>query len=204
MRNGKNTLLEKLFVGNKMMTATEGIGFLASEYRMPSFLWNKVFRLTSYRSVKFSKNIMMLEDYLMMPQLFDSCNKILYIDRAFYYYRQIDSSITHNINLELLKSNHDIVKARENFIFSQYPELNEEIRIGRAFRGITYLNIYNTYCDSELRKYWLNDIRNNIGIFIKSNGISLKFKVMALLIDINFGFYLMVRAFMRNLNIKLR
>lgn len=167
--------------------------FLAEECKMPSFLWNKVAKRSLYKDIIFDSDISMLEDYAIMTSLFSSISKVIYISEYLYNYRQIDSSITHNINSRIIKNNIKIRKKRESYIINNFPKLRNSINSGKVYVSIIMLPVCYEKNFHMLYKYFKKTIIKNIFYFLVNNRINLKYKIKALLLILNCRYYFLIK-----------
>lgn len=75
--NDKHVVPTHLFERDTLMTQIKAMEYLAKEFRMLSFLCNKVFKRYVYKDVVFSNQKAMLEDYTIMPLLFQDVVKFV-------------------------------------------------------------------------------------------------------------------------------
>ena len=71
------------------------------DIRMRSGLPNKVMRSGLFSGVQFDTLLTILEDFDVMPQILRSAQKIFYIPRCLYHYRQHEKSLLHHFSPDL-------------------------------------------------------------------------------------------------------
>lgn len=178
------------FPEDKIFSNVEIIKELAKEINMPGFLCNKVFKKSFYANDLFKDNFKMLEDYYIMPDLFSKCDTIVYVNSPLYIYRQEEGSITHNLNIEILKQNYIISEKREGKMLGLIPQIKKEIGIGRAYRAITVLNLYSDIEHFDIYKsIYIKDLRKNLLRYILCRDISAFRKIGAILLSFNTDAY---------------
>ncbi len=161
----------------------------AEECNMPSFLCNKIFNKNLFNNIAFDNSLKMLEDYEVMISLVSFAQRIVYLNDYLYNYRQIDSSITHNIDEHIIKRNLTIRNEREKVLLKFFPDLINSVKIGNVYITINYIIIAKQNEYVELFKQLKEQLKKNIFIYLLSNDIKLKEKIKATLICINFNFY---------------
>lgn len=113
----------------------------AEECNMPSFLCNKIFNKNLFNNIAFDNSLKMLEDYEVMISLVSFAQRIVYLNDYLYNYRQIDSSITHNIDEHIIKRNLTIRNEREKVLLKFFPDLINSVKIGNVYITINYIII---------------------------------------------------------------
>ena len=188
---------EFLFDSNKILEKFYALECLAKEYKMPSFLWNKVFKKEAYNEVVFSKAIKMLEDYFIIPKLFLRCGSIAYINKCLYVYRQVDSSITHDINVDVLISNDYVIQQREELLLATCRSMLNAIRVGKAYRSSVYLELYSSFTSKNVKDKWKSDLKKNFMYLLFDNRISIKRKFVSILIAFCEGRYVFFKRIIK-------
>lgn len=171
--------------------------YLAQEYNMPSFLWNKVISKKLYEGISFDSNLKMLEDYNELCELVYKSQKILYLNNCLYYYRQIESSITHNIREDILYQNLKVREKRESFILKKFPSLINYIKSGKAYISINYIVVSANSNYKTLFEIFKRELRKNILYYILSKDIKFKHKLAGVLIAINFRIYSSIKNILK-------
>lgn len=171
--------------------------YLAQEYNMPSFLCNKVISKELYNGIIFDSNLKMLEDYNEICKLTYKSQKIVYLDEYLYYYRQIVSSITHNIGEDILYQNLKIREKRECFILKTFPYLINSVKCGRAYFSINNIIISYQINNKNLFDIFRRLLKETIMSYIFNNDVKLKHKIAAILIFINFKLYIFAKKIMK-------
>ena len=193
VENNCKNFEKKLIESDVKITSKEALKYLAEEYKMPSFLCNKIFRRKIFKDVTFREDLKMLEDYDIMPRLFYKANEIVLIKDSLYYYRQVNNSITHNISKDMIKRSIEIMKMRAEFIQNCHPELVRYINAGRAFASINNIILCKENNYNNLYKYFIKDLRKNLIYFLLNKRVKLKSKIGAVALAINFQFYQILR-----------
>lgn len=163
--------------------------YLAQEYNMPSFLCNKIIHKKLYDGIIFDVNLKMLEDYDVCCELVYNSQNIVYLDKHFYYYRQVESSITHNIREDILYQNLKVRKRRETYILKRFPSLDNYVKVGKAYLSVNYavVSINNNY--QTLFEIFKRELRKNIVYYLLNKDIKFKHKLAGVLIAIDFRIY---------------
>lgn len=180
-----------IFESNKVVSDKVIMKHLAKEYKLKSFLWNKVIKREKYQKIFFDSKLRMLEDYMVLPLLVNRCRTICCCCECLYYYRQHVGSITHNIDENTMRINDSIIKQRQKFIRDNYEEFDKYLKIGRAFVAFENLNYSIKYYLKLSEKYILYNLFN-----LKKGFIYLMFER-----DLNYG--LKVRILILCLNLKI-
>lgn len=192
--NDKHVVPTHLFERDTLMTQIKAMEYLAKEFRMLSFLCNKVFKRYVYKDVVFSNQKAMLEDYTIMPLLFSRCSKICYVNKIMYNYRQLETSISHNISVAMVKENIKTMKDREIYILNLYPNLVDAVRIGQVHQAFDMIS-YPSY-DGQVNMIQ-SIVRRNIFLVIKEDRMSLKDKMKSVMIAISLDVYLRLKDIYR-------
>ena len=156
---------------------------------MPSFLCNKVISKKLYEGISFDSNLKMLEDYNELCELVYKSQKILYLNNCLYYYRQIESSITHNIREDILYQNLKVREKRESFILKKFPSLINYIKSGKAYISINYIVVSANSNYKTLFEIFKRELRKNIVYYLLNKDIKFKHKLAGVLIAIDFRIY---------------
>ncbi|MDO5379978.1 MAG: glycosyltransferase family 2 protein [Acidaminococcaceae bacterium] len=187
--SGKLKTIE-LFKKQDTLTSKDILKQLAKEVKMPSFLWNKVIKKDLYDGLRFSSKKVMLEDYEILTSVFLKVNKMVVINNSLYFYRQNSNSITHNVNIEIISENNSIIDRREQKILASYPDLLNEIKIGRAYRAFSYLTFLRKICDDDkITQKEQKNLRKYLYLFLLDEDINVKKKLVSLLLSINLRIY---------------
>ena len=165
---------------------------LAEECNMPSFLCNKVIKKELYANIVFNENVQMLEDYAIMPYLLNKASKIVYLSECFYNYRQINSSITHNVNSKIIKRNIKIANNKQLYILDNFPELKPSINTGKAYIAMNMLQICFENKYNVLFRYFSKILINNIVYFLFNKRVKSKCKIKALLM-LKYKYYILTK-----------
>ncbi len=81
-----------------ILTSDESIDFMISGRLFSNGVWNKIYKKELFNDIKFDESIKFNEDLLINFYLFRKINRSIYIDRAFYNYVAVSSSVTHSSN----------------------------------------------------------------------------------------------------------
>lgn len=188
-RPNKSKVIE-LFKKQVTLTSKDILKQLAKEVKMPSFLWNKVIKKSLYNNLKFSSERTMLEDYEILTSLFFKINRMVYINNNLYFYRQNSNSITHNLNVEIIAENNVVICKREKKILEKYPDLLTEVKVGRAYRAISYLTFLRKICDDcNIKHQEQKKLRKYLYSFLLDKDVNIKEKLVAFLLSINLRMY---------------
>lgn len=145
----------------------EALGMLVKDSEMPSYLWNKLFKVELFENCLFNSGCR-YEDLRIMHRLFMKANTIATIDNRLYHYRIRNGSITNTTKLNNSKELIDALDQRcedllgtNYYIDSRVTELIQirrilsEIILSHADRKLLYnetmlkeREIYNECCKS--------------------------------------------------------
>lgn len=179
-----------LFNKRTLLSSKTAFKYLAKEFTMRSFLWNKVIKRNLYTKLRFSVDKKMLEDYEIVTKLFLKMKNMVYIGECLYFYRQTSGSITHNITCKMIHDNNLTIKERENFILKAYPELLNSINVGRAYRALSYFTfIRKPYNNSVADRKEQTVLRKYFTPFLLDKDIPIKHKFAASAIVVNLKLY---------------
>lgn len=117
-------------------------------------------------------------------------NRMVFIDNNLYFYRQNSNSITHNVNVEIISENNITIAKREQMILEAYPDLLTAVKIGRAYRALSYLTFLRKICDDyEIKQKEQKNLRKYLYLFLLDEDINIKKKLAALLLSVNLRIY---------------
>ena len=197
IKKDKIEKIKLLNLPNGIISKKEVFKYLSEEYKMPNFLWNKFARRKLYKNIVFDENIQMLEDYDIMPYLLNEATKIVYINECLYNYRQVESSITHNVDKNIIKKQIKIIKIRENYILNKFPELESSVNAGKAYVSLNLLPICFENGFFILFQYLKKILIKNLPDFLLNKRIKLKYKIKVLLLLFNHKYYFAVKRIIK-------
>ncbi len=162
---------------NMTVLGKEATKFLLTQqntYQVVS--WNKIYKKDLFKSISFPIN-RLHEDSLTTYKLFAAAEKVTFINRPLYFYRQRQNSIMSTVKLEnRLKSKLDAAnEAKEYFLKNRelfYAAEVSEVLAYFAFLDESILGNLETPSTKEI----LNTISKNKKRFLKNPLLSLKLK----------------------------
>lgn len=166
----------KSYYGKEMPKEMSGRSILASCLHaqrpiLHGCLWNKLIRLTLYRTVEWYPNISSAEDVIACVQILQHPIKVSYIPRAFYYYRQREGAITHReYTREVIESDYAVIDILHQHLCSSgdtelYRYWQASVAWFLAFALHTKRPIYTN--SEYLKKY-----RKYRGCILKDKGLA--------------------------------
>lgn len=146
------------------------------KYKMKAYLWNKLYKKEIFSYIKFpyKKNF---EDLFIFVYLMSQANKISFINKNLYYYRQRDSSICHKNDIHSI-FNLDMI---ESYIKSSidYKYFSNNETVSNVLFFYTYLFVLKNilfYQKRDLYKSEEKFIVKKLKLLLKTN-ISIKNKI---------------------------
>lgn len=94
---------------------------LAEEWTFPSQLWNKIIRRSCYENLRFSNELLIFEDFELMPKLMLKANSFYFIKDCLYYYRRHSESLISSKTIEKELLQLELRKKRILFFINSYP-----------------------------------------------------------------------------------
>lgn len=181
----KNKFIESKLSYSEGFVSKENIfKGLAEEWTLPSQLWNKIINRSVYNNLKFADNVVLFEDFLIMPNLMNNASTFYYMADYLYFYRRHCNSLisSKSIDKELLQ-----LKLRKDrvFFFKDWDRTYLESAIKSwlisYYRTLCLINILNrkkSLDNSELRSlfFGMMIISSNKGI-----NLGIKYKLLQLI-----------------------
>ena len=143
--------------------------------------WDKVYKRDLFSGIKFPIGEIN-EDIVTVPKLLEKANKVVCVNKPYYYYCYNPTSITHSAfsNQKLIVKTH--MEDLSTYIMNKYPDLIKEVKMFKGRYAVSQL--YSFYNDFNLKitykeyyKYYLKNMRENFIELINSNTISFKKKI---------------------------
>lgn len=126
------------------------------------------------------------EDYPFLFELYQRCNTIAYCNKAYYYYRVREGSIT---NIVINERSFDVIKNisdLEKIIEEKKLNLKKEIRLYKIYSFIYIArNIQKCNCKEKFPTQYceaIDVIKNNLFTILTNNYFSIKVKILALML----------------------
>lgn len=91
--------------------------------KFASTLWRVVIKKKIYDKIKFPDTKTM-EDYAIYHELFYYADSCFYIHKPLYFYRVLETSLSHRKEQNIVKK-YEIIEKRKNFFKENYPFFNE-------------------------------------------------------------------------------
>lgn len=126
------------------------------------------------------------EDYPFLFELYQRCNTIAYCNKAYYYYRVREGSITNNVinerSFDVIRNISDL----EKIIEEKKLNLKKEIRLYKIYSFIYIArNIQKCKCKEKFPAQYceaIDVIKNNLFTILTNNYFSIKVKILALML----------------------
>lgn len=132
-----------------------------------SSLWIHIYRRTLINETRFQP-MMMGEDICFALHMLRKANKILYIPKAFYHYRVIHGSTSHQWLKDTVKYQVEIWKASKSFLDSFYPKFKQDIYAKVAYDRyiwtLYYLCMKNCPLTLKQKRKQLSFAREKMGL----------------------------------------
>lgn len=164
-----------------VFSTEEAIGALLCGGEMEETVWDKVFKAELFRGISFPKGEIN-EDIAVTPEVFAGADRIVGVDRAFYYYCINSGSITHRPfgEKKLVVAKH--ISDTSEYIRGHFPSLEQSLRVFRARYSISQLFAF--YQKKELKeqykeyyRFYRQNIRESWWAYIRSGQVPLKRKI---------------------------
>ena len=97
---------------SKLIQKNTLVRYFCDGVKMASHLHTKILKKSLWDGINFSEDISLCEDYDVLTHIIPRVQKAFYLHESLYYYRQSDSSITHNISLYDMQNVYRLVKER--------------------------------------------------------------------------------------------
>lgn len=130
-----------------------------------SLLWRTIVKKEIYENISFPIGKQMMEDFSIYHMLFDKANTFFYLKKPLYYYRVLNSSLSHK-NLQDVYSMYNISLERELFIKEKYPNIDEKYRMVPVFINACLL-VGKNFLSKEKERNIYKKMKKNI-LFILS------------------------------------
>lgn len=146
--------------------------------------WNKLFPIELIGGTRFIEG-RYNEDLPFLFDLYQRCNNIAYTNKAYYYYRVREGSVTSKINeksFDSLKNINDF----EKIINEKNLNLKKELRLYKIYTYIYIArNIQRDNCKEKFPVQYsaaIDVIKNNLLTILTCNYFSIKVKILALIL----------------------
>ena len=132
---------------------------LVEDTVMQSHLWNKIFKSSLFKDIKFPESISCMEDYAILHQLIENSNRIYYLSNPLYFYRIREGSLVNLYDVEKGYERYKIAKRRYEYLISKYKGiskigyLKQLLSIGIEYNRMEYKDAvkYRCYYDDALK-----------------------------------------------------
>ena len=121
--NGKNSKWIK-YKNTEVELSKEKCLIELAKAKLQSYTCNKIYKLDLFDNIRFPKG-RNYEDQAIIHLIIDKCNKIMYYDKAFYYYYQNPNGITYTVNYKNYRDFLYVNILRGRFLKKKYPEIYE-------------------------------------------------------------------------------
>ncbi len=145
-------------------------------------LWNKLYRKKLFAGIRFPQG-MCYEDAYVMHQLFERAERIVFINRKLYYYRNRKNSIMHSDDISIVIDRLAVIEARCNS--RQY--IGREHLMADYLLGITghvKETIYHAKIPCSLKRRYNKKVNTLLNKGIKSISVSPGMKAKASILAI--------------------
>lgn len=116
---------------NKIFTKEESLKDIISNGVLTNFLWNKLFKKELFNNIKFPKN-MIYEDMYVMPKIIEKTTKIVYTNQILYGYFQRENSYANSFNEDKNKNYFLVINNVYNDL-KKYNFLEKELKNYKVF-----------------------------------------------------------------------
>ncbi|MBQ2408862.1 MAG: glycosyltransferase [Bacilli bacterium] len=116
---------------NKIFTKEESLKDIISNGVLTNFLWNKLFKKELFNNIKFPKN-MIYEDMYVMPKIIEKTTKIVYTNQILYGYFQRENSYVNSFDEDKNKNYFLVINNVYNDL-KKYNFLDKELKNYKVF-----------------------------------------------------------------------
>lgn len=159
--------------GNKILNVKDTICLLLYDNQITNHVWRNLYKRNLLPNNLFPEG-MNYEDVYVMASLFLLCKKILYLDKAYYYYFQNNSGIVRTITYKNCCDHYRALENSYSSILKRYPNLAQNINEARKRNNLTIIiNLFNVKDNvSEAKKMMKKLIKENI--HLSNNRLTIK------------------------------
>ena len=116
---------------NKIFSKEESLKDIISNGVLTNFLWNKLFKKELFNNIKFPKN-MIYEDMYVMPKIIEKTTKIVYTNQILYGYFQRENSYVNSFDEDKNKNYFLVINNVYNDL-KKYNFLDKELKNYKVF-----------------------------------------------------------------------
>lgn len=170
----------------KILSQTDAMLNIHTRQAVYPYLFNKVFQRDILVQPCEENEIVIGEDYRFVVYAIKNANKIVWVDKPLYYYRQRKDSACNkgftNKHLGVLKNYQEIRQQ----LSLEYPKLSQVINSYCVTEEMVILQSMakNKVYEKEIAKYVRDDITQNLRQYLQQNHISIMFKLSGIIIII--------------------
>lgn len=173
--NENNSVFSYKILEDKIYSSKEVIDMMLN-FKLQGQLWNKLFRrnLLINSNFEFEKG-RYIQDIFPVFKVINESEKIVFIDKALYYYRQRNSSTIYKRNIKLVEDYYHAMDSIIQYIIKN--KIKVDSKSFKVFRAnvLSYFiyhytneNLNNSYKDFKKSKYINLDIRLKDFMFLKN------------------------------------
>lgn len=161
-----------------ILNTNDAISMLLNPTGYRCFAWNKLYKKYLFENIRYPEG-RLYEDIVTTYELFKFCNKIVYINSPYYYYRVRESSISTS---DFSDRNYDLLYAInvvDKSCKKSFPDAYKELHIGFLTYYLAFINqmIVSRKVDQDSEKELQRDIFRSFKNMLTSNNIPLKRKI---------------------------
>ena len=154
---------------------------LSCDYKILSFLQNKVIKRSFFEKNKFDEEDRVLEDYHILTLIAPSLKNIRYISKSIFVYVQREHSLTYSMDLDKMNKAVEIAKNR----YLHFKKMNYDVSLtGYANMCISfcYLPNANNINYGKAYSHCYNFLFNHFKELMSNNQFKTKFKIALILL----------------------
>lgn len=148
---------------NQLLNVKETISLLLKDSIITNHAWRKLYKRNLVNQDCFPVG-MNYEDIYAMPELIFACEKIYYLDAAYYYYFQNQNSITNTASYKNSMDHYNAKKHSYEVIKEKFPEMEKELNLAKEK---TILHVCNNLIKIE-GNYKLTGLKRKVFCELKT------------------------------------
>lgn len=170
----------------KILSQTDAMLNIHTGEAVYPYLFNKVFKKDILVQPCEENEIVIGEDYRFVVNVLKNANRIVWVNRPLYYYRQRKTSAC---NKGFTKKHLSVLKNYQEMrqqLSLEYPELSQVINSYCVTEEMIILQSMakNKVYEKEMAKYVKTDIAQNLNQYLHQNHISKMFKLSGIIITL--------------------
>jgi len=151
-----------------LLTGVEATIEILKDERMPSFAWNKLYKKSLFKDIRFPKG-MIYEDLAVVYRYFDMAKRVYVLNKVYYnYLRRPGSLCLSQTNEKAVKRIHDNAQAfYERYVFAKNNMRYESVLPICAQKCMTQLRNFIHYCAKYRFLYGAHDLQHAFEMYSK-------------------------------------